>query len=234
MLPFVDLSQAKDQEYLGDGLAEEILNQLAQVPALRLVGRTSSFSFKGKDDDLHTIGSKLGVAHLLEGSVRKSGDRIRITAQLVATSDSSQLWSKNYDRNLTDVFAVQDEIARDVAQALSVKLDAVKLNTAQGGTTNVDAYDRYLRWRQLLFSEFYDEEHDRERVRLAREAVALDPAFVLGWDALARSLGALANEVDGRAGRAVARRSRAGPCTHRQAGAGPLDRQARSRLRLVA
>jgi len=196
VLPFVDLSQAKDQEYLGDGLAEEIINQLAQVPALRLVGRTSSFSFKGRDDDLRTIGSKLGVAHLLEGSVRKSGDRIRITAQLVAASDSSQHWSKTYDRNLTDVFAVQDEIARDVAQALSVKLDAVKLNTAQGGTTNVDAYDRYLRWRQLLFSEYFDEEHDRERVRLAREAVALDPKFVLGWDALARSLGALANEVD--------------------------------------
>ena len=197
VLPFVDLSQAKDQEYLGDGLAEEIINQLAQLPALRLVGRTSSFSFKGKDDDLRTIGSKLGVAHLLEGSVRKSGDRIRITAQLVAASDSSQLWSKTYDRNLTDVFAVQDEIARDVAQALSVKLDAVKLNTAQGGTTNVDAYDRYLRWRQLLFSEYYDEEHNRQRVRLAREAVALDPGFVLGWDALARSLNLLANEVDG-------------------------------------
>ena len=197
VLPFVDLSQAKDQEYLGDGLAEEIINQLAQLPALRLVGRTSSFSFKGKDDDLRTIGSKLGVAHLLEGSVRKSGDRIRITAQLVAASDSSQLWSKTYDRNLTDVFAVQDEIARDVAQALSVKLDAVKLNTAQGGTTNVDAYDRYLRWRQLLFSEYYDEEHDRQRVRLAREAVALDPGFVLGWDALATSLNLLANEVDG-------------------------------------
>ncbi len=196
VLPFADLSQAKDQEYLGDGLAEEILNQLAQVPALRLVGRTSSFSFKGKDDDLRTIGSKLGVAHLLDGSVRKAGDRIRVTAQLVAASDSSQLWSKTYDRNLTDVFAVQDEIARDVAQALSVKLDAVKLNTAQGGTINVDAYERYLRWRQLLFSELYDEESDRERVRLAREAVALDPGFVLGWDALARSLRALASEVD--------------------------------------
>jgi len=196
VLPFVDLSQAKDQEYLGDGLAEEILNQLAQVPALRLVGRTSSFSFKGKDDDLRTIGSKLGVAHLLEGSVRKSGDTIRITAQLVAASDSSHLWSKTYDRNLTDVFAVQDEIARDVAQALSVKLDAVKLNTAQGGTTNVDAYDRYLRWRQLFFSEYWDEEHDRQRVRLAREAVTLDAAFVLGWDALATSLDALARKVD--------------------------------------
>jgi TolB-like protein/phenylpyruvate tautomerase PptA (4-oxalocrotonate tautomerase family) len=196
VLPFVDLSQLKDQEYLGDGLAEEIINQLTQVPGLRLVGRTSSFSFKGKDDDLRTIGEKLGVAHLLEGSVRKSGDRIRITAQLVAASDSSQLWSRTYDRKLTDVFAVQDEIARDVAQALSVKLDAVKLNTAQGGTTNVDAYERFLRWRQLLFSEHYDEEHDRQRVQLAREAVALDPGFVLGWDALARSLRALASEVD--------------------------------------
>jgi TolB-like protein len=196
VLPFVDLSQLKDQEYLGDGLAEEIINQLTQVPGLRLVGRTSSFSFKGKDDDLSTIGSRLGVAHLLEGSVRKAGDRIRITAQLVAASDSSQLWSKTYDRNLTDVFAVQDEIARDVAQALSVKLDAVKLNTAQGGTTNVDAYDRYLRWRQLFFSEYWDEEHDRQRVRLAREAVALDPGFVLGWDALAMSLDALASKVD--------------------------------------
>jgi TolB-like protein len=197
VLPFVDLSQLKDQEYLGDGLAEEIINQLTQVPGLRLVGRTSSFSFKGKDDDLRTIGDKLGVAHLLEGSVRKSGERIRITAQLVAASDSSQLWSKTYDRNLTDVFAVQDEIARDVAQALSVKLDAVMLNTAQGGTTNVDAYDRYLRWRQLFLSEYFDEEHDRQRVRLAREAVAFDPAFVLGWDALAKSLDALAREVGG-------------------------------------
>jgi TolB-like protein len=196
VLPFVDLSQTKDQEYLGDGLADEILNQLAQVPALRLVGRTSSFSFKGKDADLQTIGSKLGVAHILEGSVRKSGDRIRVTAQLVAASDSSQLWSKTYDRHLADVFAVQDEIARDVATALSVKLDAVKLNTAQGGTTNVEAYDRYLQWRQLFLSEYFDEEHDRQRVRLAREAVALDPGFVLGWDALARSLDALAGEVD--------------------------------------
>ena len=201
VLPFADLSQAKDQEYLGDGLAEEIINHLAQVPALRLVGRTSSFSFKGKDDDLRTIGSKLGVAHLLEGSVRKSGDRIRITAQLIAASDSSQLWSKTYDRNLTDVFAVQDEIARDVAQALSVKLDAVMLNTAQGGTTNVDAYDRYLRWRQLLFFEYYDEEGNRQRVRLAREAVAFDPKFVLGWDALARSLNALARQVDDEQGK---------------------------------
>ncbi|MDQ1310350.1 MAG: hypothetical protein QG601_1620, partial [Pseudomonadota bacterium] len=104
VLPFVDLSQARDQEYLGDGLAEEILNQLAQIPALRLVGRTSSFSFKGKNEDLRTIGGKLGVAHLLEGSVRKDGDQLRVTAQLVRADDGSHLWSKTNAREQRDVF----------------------------------------------------------------------------------------------------------------------------------
>ena len=197
VLPFADLSQAHDQEYLGDGLAEEILNQLAQVPALRLVGRTSSFSFKGKNEDLRTIGAKLGVAHLLEGSVRKDGDQLRITAQLVRADDGTQLWSKTYARELRDVFTLQDEIARDVAQALSVKLDAVTLNRAQGGTTNIDAYERYLRWRQLLLSDTWDAEHNRQRVQLARDAVAFDPKFVLAWDALASSLQELTGWVDG-------------------------------------
>ena len=197
VLPFADLSQAHDQEYLGDGLAEEILNQLAQVPALRVVGRTSSFSFKGKNEDLRTIGGKLGVAHLLEGSVRKDGNQLRLTAQLVRADDGTQLWSKTYARELHDVFTLQDEIARDVAQALSVKLDAVTLNRAQGGTTNIDAYDRYLRWRQLFLADELGAEHERQRVQLAREAVAFDPKFVLAWDALAISLQELAGWVDG-------------------------------------
>ena len=197
VLPFADLSQAHDQEYLGDGLAEEILNQLAQVPALRLVGRTSSFSFKGKNEDLRTIGAKLGVAHLLEGSVRKDGDQLRITAQLVRASDGTHLWSKTYAREMRDVFTVQDEIARDVAQALSVTLDAVTLNRAQGGTTNIDAYDRYLRWRQHVLADRLGAKYERQRVQLAREAVAFDPKFVLAWDALATSLEELAGLVDG-------------------------------------
>jgi TolB-like protein/tetratricopeptide (TPR) repeat protein len=196
VLPFADLSQAHDQEYLADGLAEEILNQLAQIPALRLIGRTSSFSFKGKNEDLRTIGEKLGVAHLLEGSVRKDGDQLRITAQLIRADDGTHLWSKTYARELREVFVVQDDIARDVAQALSVKLDAVTLNRAQGGTTNIDAYDRYLRWRQLFLADNWGEESERPRVQLAREAVAFDPEFVLGWDALATSLRGLASEVD--------------------------------------
>ena len=196
VLPFADLSQARDQEYLGDGLAEEILNQLAQVPALRLIGRTSSFSFKGKNEDLRTIGEKLGVAHLLEGSVRKDGDQLRITAQLVRADDGTHLWSKTYARELRDLFAVQDDIARDVAQALSVKLDAVTLNRAQGGTTNIDAYDRFLRWRQLFLTDQWGEDYERQRVQLAREAVAFDPEFVLALDALAISLDNLAYQVD--------------------------------------
>ena len=168
VLPFADLSRARDQEYLADGLAEEILNQLAQSPALRVVGRTSSFSFKGRNEDLRAIGRKLGVDHLLEGSVRKDGDHLRVTAQLVRADDGIHLWSKSYARELRDVFAVQEEISRDVAQALSVKLDVAKFNRDQGGTTSVEAYERYLRWRGIGMRELFDFEHDRERLQLAR------------------------------------------------------------------
>ena len=195
VLPFTDLSQLHDQEYMTDGLAEEILNQLAQVPALRVVGRTSSFSFKGKNEELRTIGQKLGVDHLLEGSVRKAGDELRITAQLIRTDDGTHLWSKTYARELRDVFAVQEEISRDVAQALSVRLDVVTFNREQGGTANVDAYERFLRWRSIVMRELFDFEHDRERLQLAREMVALDPQCVLCWDALASSLSSIANRV---------------------------------------
>ncbi|HET7811475.1 MAG TPA: winged helix-turn-helix domain-containing protein [Steroidobacteraceae bacterium] len=196
VLPFADLSQSHDQEYLADGLAEEILDQLAQVPAIRVVGRSSSFSFKGRNDDLRDVGRKLGVSHLLEGSVRKSGDRLRVTAQLIRTVDGSHLWSQTYARELRNVFAVQEEISRDVARALSVKLDAVTFNREQGGTTNVQAYERYLRWRSTLMLELYDFEHRRERLQLAREMVALDPRCVLCLDALASSLDSMAREVD--------------------------------------
>jgi TolB-like protein/DNA-binding winged helix-turn-helix (wHTH) protein len=197
VLPFADLSPARDQEYLADGLAGEILNQLAQISLLRIVGRSSSFSFRGRSEDLRVIGQKLGVAHLLEGSVSKVGEQLRITAQLVRADDGSQLWSKSYARELRDVFAVQDEIARDVAQALSVKLEVVTFNREQGGTTNVEAYERYLRWRNIVMQELYDFAHDRERLQLAREMVALDPGCVLCRDALAVSLNAMAQEVGG-------------------------------------
>lgn len=196
VLPFADLSQARDQDYLADGLAEEILNQLAQSPSLRVVGRSSSFSFKGKHEDLRSIGRKLGVAYLLEGSVRKQGQQLRVTAQLVRAEDGSHLWSNTYARELRDVFAVQEDISRDVAQALSVTLDVAKFNREQGGTTHVEAYQRYLRWRGIGMREQFDFAHDRERLQLAREMVALDPACVLCQDALASSLNTLARELN--------------------------------------
>ncbi len=195
VLPFANLSADPAQDYFSDGLTEEILNQLARIPALRLTGRTSSFSFKGKNEDLRQIGAKLGVANLLEGSVRKDGDRLRVTAQLVRAEDGTQQWSKTYDRSLSGLFAVQDEIAKDVAQALSVKLDVGTLNRAQGGTTNVEAYDGYLQWRKFALSEQRDPAEARRSVQQLREAVALDPSFVLAWDGLAQSLAELADRA---------------------------------------
>lgn len=192
VLPFANLSADPAQEYFSDGLTEEIINQLARNPALRLTGRTSSFSFKGKNEDLREIGAKLGVANLLEGSVRKDGDRLRVTAQLVRAEDGTQQWSKTYDRSLSGLFAVQDEIAKDVAQALSVKLDVGTLNRAQGGTTNVEAHDGYLQWREFALSERDSPAETRRMVQRLREAVALDPEFVLAWDGLAQALTQLA------------------------------------------
>jgi TolB-like protein/tetratricopeptide (TPR) repeat protein len=195
VLPFANLSADPAQDYFSDGLTEEILNRLARIPAVRLTGRTSSFSFKGRNEDLRQIGAKLGVAHLLEGSVRKDGDQLRVTAQLIRAEDGTQQWSKTYDRNLSSIFAVQDEIAKDVAQALLVKLDVGTLNRAQGGTTNVEAYDGYLRWRDFQLSERRDPAEARRMVQRLREAVALDPGFVLAWDGLAQSLTELAKRA---------------------------------------
>src|SRR5262249_17978517 len=122
VLPFVNMSDDKEQEYFSDGLSEELLNQLAQIKNLRVAGRTSSFGFKGKNDALRVLAQALGVNHLLEGSVRKSGDQLRITAQLINAADGSHLWSQTYDRELKDVFKVQEDIAKDVAQQLSITL----------------------------------------------------------------------------------------------------------------
>jgi len=195
VLPFANLSGDPSQDYFSDGLTDEILNQLSRIPGLRLTGRTSSFSFKGRNEDLRQIGAKLGVEHLLEGSVRKDGEQLRVTAQLVRAKDGTQQWSKTYDRHLSGLFAVQDEIAKDVAQALSVKLDVVTLNSAQGGTTNVAAYDGYLRWRDFQLSERRDPAETRRMVQQLRESVALDPEFVLAWDGLAQSLTKLAERA---------------------------------------
>ncbi len=170
VLPFTDMSAAGDQEYFGDGLAEEILNLLAGVPELKVSGRTSSFSFKDKDTPIPEIGRTLGVAHVLEGSVRKSGDRVRITAQLVKAEDGFHLWSETFDRQLADIFAIQDEIAGAIANALQLSLVG-----QVAGASNLEAYDLYLRARALIYKRTL---RDLEEARiLIDRALALDPDY---------------------------------------------------------
>lgn len=192
VLPFVDMSRAHDQGYFSDGLAEELLNQLAQVPQLRVIARTSSFSFKGKEVDIATIARALHVANILEGSVRKDGDTLRITAQLIRTADSSHLWSQTYERKLTDIFKVQDEIAGQVVDALKLKLLPSERPEGMQHTDNADAYQLYLIGREV---ERRDGDHPRA-VRLLRQAVALDPKYANAWAELAVALDELANNQD--------------------------------------
>ena len=186
VLPFVNMSDDKEQDYFSDGLSEELLNQLAQIKDLRVAGRTSSFAFKGKNEDLRVIAQALGVNHLLEGSVRKAGDQLRITAQLINAADGSHLWSHSYDRELKDVFKVQEDIAKDVADALSITLGVGDAVRAEGGTSNVDAYDKYLRAKALANLQGPDDL--TKAAALFREAVALDPNFALGWLGLYKAL----------------------------------------------
>jgi TolB-like protein/tetratricopeptide (TPR) repeat protein len=186
VLPFADMSPEHNQEYFSDGLAEELLNELAQIRSLRVAGRTSSFSFKGRNEDLRVIGEKLGVNHLLEGSVRKDGSRLRITAQLISAVDGTHLWSQTYDRELSDIFAVQEEIAMAVSEALRITLDVGEMSRANGGTNNVEAYDRFLQG-QALWNLGGPREVDGASQRY-REAVALDPAFARAWRGLNKAL----------------------------------------------
>ena len=173
----------KDQEYIADGMAEEILNLLAQVPDLKVIARTSSFYFKGKNIEIADIAKKLGVAHVLEGSIRKSGDQLRMTAQLVR-ADSTHLWSETYDRALDDVFEVQDEIANAVVQALQIKLMGGELSRRKGGTQNLEAYQLYLR------AESAHDQNTKSSLDAAGEyldqAIKLDPSYGMAWALLAK------------------------------------------------
>jgi TolB-like protein len=148
VLPFVDISPDRDQEYFADGITEEILNELAQLEGLNVTGRTSSFAFKDHNEDLRIIGEQLGVANILEGSVRKIGNNLRVTAQLINSQSGFHLWTNTYNRRTDDIFDVQEEIARAVAGALSVTLDIDGRNVLPGtGTSNIQAYDAYLQGR---------------------------------------------------------------------------------------
>jgi TolB-like protein/Tfp pilus assembly protein PilF len=185
VLPFVNMSSDQENAYFVDGLTEEILNRLAQIKALKVPGRTSSFALKGKSTDLRQIGAALGVAHALEGSVRKSGERLRITAQLVRTSDGYHLWSQVYDRKLDDVFAIQEEIARAIAQALSVQLKLGGEGKHERPTQDMDAYGDYLEARALITQRNAD--NLRRATTLLEATVQRDPGFAKAWAALAQA-----------------------------------------------
>jgi TolB-like protein/DNA-binding winged helix-turn-helix (wHTH) protein len=140
VLPFVDLSEKKDQQYFADGMSEEIIDRLAKAPNLRVPARTSSFYFRGRSGNVADIAGALGVANVLEGSVRVSGKRLRVTARLVRTDDGYQVWSQSYDRELRDIFEVQDELAAAIASTLQISLAGGPVNRERGGTRNLDAY----------------------------------------------------------------------------------------------
>ena len=191
VLAFTDMSAAKDQDWFCDGIAEEILNALTPLKGLRVAARTSAFSFKGKGDDLRTIGEKLNVTTVLEGSVRRAGDRVRITVQLSDVANGFQLWSERYDRELKDIFDVQDEIAKAIVERLRVTLAIGKDDRlVEQATTNIEAYQLYLKGRALV---------DRRGASvpagldLLRKAVALDPGYSLAWAGVAEAFIVLAH-----------------------------------------
>jgi adenylate cyclase len=180
VLPFADMSPERDQAYLCEGLAEEILNTLTRLPELRVASRTASFQFAGKGADVGEIGRRLKVANVLEGSVRKSGDRLRVTAQLIDTSNGFHLWSERFDSECSDIFDIQDEIAGRVASALQL---APVDEPGAGRTSNFEAYDYYLKgWKYFHTHSRHGLQHARQ---MFRRAVELDPDFARAWAGLA-------------------------------------------------
>ncbi len=184
VLAFADMSSARDQEYFCDGIAEEIIGNLARIRSLRVSSRASSFAFKGKPEDARTMGEKLGVESVLDGSVRKEGNRIRITVQLIRTEDGSTLWAERYDRKLEDIFAVQDEIARSIAAALEIALSPRESRAiGQAPTTDLEAYDYYLRGKQFYFQ--YKQKGIEFALKMFGRALEIDPAFVRAYAGMA-------------------------------------------------
>ena len=182
VLPFTNVSADAENEFFADGITEEIINALAQIEGLHVAARTSSFSFKGKHVDLRVVGERLNVRTVLEGSVRKAGNRLRITAQLVKVNDGYHLWSERYDRELKDIFEVQDEIAHAIAEKLKVTLKRERQPSQKAGTENLEAYELYLKGRALLYRRGLD---IGRAVQCFERAVALDSEYALAWAGLA-------------------------------------------------
>ena len=186
VLPFVNMSDDADNEYFSDGISEELLNVLVRIDGLRVASRTSSFAFKGKDTSIPNIAESLGVAHILEGSVRKAGNTVRVTAQLIDARTDTHLWSETYDRKLEDIFAIQDEISSHIVAALKVALgtgSSGAIDLVQQPTDNLDAYQNYLRGRYLW--QRRGEDNIRNAIEAFEKAIELDPKFARAWSSLA-------------------------------------------------
>ncbi len=179
VLPFVNMSGDIEQEYFADGLSEELINVFTKLPELRVIGRTSSFAFKGKNEDLRKIGKSLGVEYLLEGSVRKSENKIRITAQLIKSKDGSHLWSETFDRNLDDIFEIQDEISSSVADALSLRLSNNN-SLLKNKIISTEAYNYFLRGK-YYYETNLNADSTNEALKWFKEAINSDPSFSLAW-----------------------------------------------------
>jgi len=188
VIPFVNMSDDQANEYFSDGISEELLNVLVRIKSLRVPSRTSSFTFKGSDKTLSEIGRALGVEHILEGSVRKAGNRIRVTAQLIEVKTDTHLWSATYTHELDDVFAIQDEIAQAIVDALQLTLsDASGQSLSAHSTTNIDAYNKYLLGRHLWNQRSHTYDSLLAALKPLREAVEIDPGYDQAWAALAET-----------------------------------------------
>ena len=194
VLPFADMSLAKDQEYFSDGLAEQLINDLAKVSGLQVVGRSSSFQFKGKNEDLRDVGRKLGVANVLEGSVRREGNHVRITAELTKADDGFQLWSQTYDREINHIFAAQDEIARAVTGALQVKLLSPNSPEVSSGSRSIspEAYQAYLQG-QYFIARGQDKRNLDKALSYSDQAIKLDANYAPAWAQRSQVLRTMAN-----------------------------------------
>ncbi|HUE62984.1 MAG TPA: TIR domain-containing protein [Rhizomicrobium sp.] len=183
VLPFLNLSSDKDQEFFSDGITEEITSALAKVPGLAVIGRTSAFQFKGENKDMRAIGDALGAKNLIEGSVRKAGDQVRITVQLIKAADGTHLWTESYDRKLTDIFAVQEDIATAIAGALQVPLGLKPGQNLVSNRTDTDSYQAYLRAKELVRARGFT--NLTQATTLLEQVVARDPDYVPAWALLA-------------------------------------------------
>ena len=187
VLAFNNMSGDPEQEYFSDGICEDIITDLSKLSELHVIARNSSFTYKGKPVDVKQVGRDLGVRYVLEGSVRKAGNRVRVTGQLIDTASGAHIWADRFDRELTDIFAVQDELTQEIIAALKIKLSASeKARIAGGGTKNVDAHDLFLRGRELVIGNKRDREMFAEANACLRRAIELDPDYAgpyaaLGW-----------------------------------------------------